>query len=329
MKSGYGAPLRDHFIKSANPINLIDLGGGRFSSATVDTNILIIQNSPYKHKTQSVIYIEKGLDNIKEYIEKHSVEINFKLNESWVIQNSMEQAILEKINKKGTPLSEWNIRSNRGILTGCNEAFYINEEKRRELILSDPKSDEIIKPILRGRDIDKISYEWGGVYIIMTHEKYYDDAGCEIKRIDINEYPAIKAHLDKYFMILETRRDKGKTPYNLRSCAYVSDFSKNKIIYKKISESMDAIIDDEKYIVNDTCHFIVGEYLHFLASFFNSKIFKLIFQSTNAIGGLRGPEFLKSIRAVKPEGADRAFSDEEFYKLYNLTDEEIEYISAL
>ncbi|MDR0751235.1 MAG: hypothetical protein LBF12_01410, partial [Christensenellaceae bacterium] len=287
-----------------------------------------IQNSPYKHKTQSVIYNEKGLDNIKEYIEKYSFEIDFKLNESWVIQNSIGQTIIKKMNAKGTPLSEWNINTNRGVTTGCNEAFIIDEEKRRELILNDPKSEEIIKPILRGRDFNSIGYQWGGLYLLALYPAMH---------YNIDDYPAIKQHLlDFGYDKLKQTGEPGSRKKTLNkwfelsdSTAFWEDFYKSKIIYRKLSQHMDAIIDDKKYIVNDACYIVTGDYLHFLCSFFNSKIFKLIVQSVNMIGGTKGRDFIKNIKAVKPEGEDRAFSDEEFYKLYNLTDEEIEYVSSL
>jgi hypothetical protein len=327
MKSGYGASLRDYFIKNSNPINLIDLGGGRFNSATVDTNILIIQNSPYKHKTQSIIYNQKGLDNIKEYIRKHSCEIDFKLSDSWVIRNPIEQLVIKKMNEKGTSLAEWNIKTYMGVATGCNEAFIINEEKRRELILNDPKSDEIIKPLLRGRDINSTGYQWAGLYLIALYPA---------KHYNIDDYPAIKQHLlgFGYDRLKQTgepgarRKASNKWFEVADKIAFWREFHKPKIIYRAISENMDAIIDEHEYITNDRCYIVTGEYIYFLCSFFNSKIFKLILNSTNILSG-KGRDFLTKVKAVKPDGDDRAFSDEEFYKLYNLTDEEIEYISAL
>jgi hypothetical protein len=327
MKSGYGASLRDYFIRNSNPINLIDLGGGRFNSATVDTNILIIQNSPYKHKTQSVIYNEKGLENVKEYIRKHSFEIDFKLNESWVIQNPIEQLVMKKMNEKGTSLAEWNIKTYIGGMTGCNEAFIIDEEKRRELILNDPKSDEIIKPILRGRDINNTGYQWAGLYLIALYPAMH---------YNIDDYPAIKQHLldfgyDRLKQTGETgarKKTSNKWFEIADSTAFWREYYKPKIIYRALGENMDATIDEHGYIVNNKCYFVTGEYIKFLCSFFNSKIFKLIFQSTDTIGG-KGRDFINNIKAVKPDGGDRAFSDDEFYKLYNLTKEEIEYVESL
>ena len=86
-----------------------------------------------------------------------------------MILNPIEQSIKRKIEAIGTPLKDWDIKINRGILTGCNDAFIIDEAKKEELIKEDPKSAEIIRPILRGRDIKRYGYDFAGLYLIATH----------------------------------------------------------------------------------------------------------------------------------------------------------------
>lgn len=113
-------------------------------------------------------------------------------SEPWVILSPIEQSIKEKIEKYGTPLKDWNIHIYRGILTGCNEAFIIDEAKKEELIKKDPKSAEIIRPILRGKDIKRYGFDFANLYLIAAHNGYED-----VPRVDINDYPAIKDWLDK------------------------------------------------------------------------------------------------------------------------------------
>jgi type II restriction/modification system DNA methylase subunit YeeA len=84
------------------------------------------------------------------------------------------------------------------------------------LIAKDPKSAEIIRPILRGRDIKRYSYEFADLWLINTHNGIRNKG---IPPVDINQYPAIKAHLDKYYPKISKRYDKGDTAYNLRNCA--------------------------------------------------------------------------------------------------------------
>ena len=152
----------------------------------------------------------------------------FEGSDSWTILSSIEQSIKKKIDELGTPLSEWEVSINYGIKTGFNDAFIIDGAKRAELIAADPKSAEIIRPILRGRDIKRYGYTFADLWIINVHNGVKEKG---IPRIHIGDYPAIKAHLDNFYEKLVKRADKGDTPYNLRNCAYMDDFSKQKIVY--------------------------------------------------------------------------------------------------
>ena len=149
------------------------------------------------------------------YISQNSIPQKFD-SSSWCILNPIEQSIKNKIESIGTPLKDWDVNIYRGVLTGLNEAFIIDGAKKDELIAKDPKSAEIIRPILRGRDIQRYSYNFADKWIINTH-----NGSKTQKRIDINEYPAIKEHLDNYYDKLVKRDDQGDTPYNLRCCAYM------------------------------------------------------------------------------------------------------------
>ena len=111
------------------------------------------------------------------------------------------------------PLKEWDVEIYRGVLTGCNDAFIITSEERT-------KTAELIRPILRGRDVCRYGYEWANLWIINTHNGIKGD----LERIHIEDYPAIKQHLDKYWDKIEPRADQGDTAYNLRNCAYLDLF---------------------------------------------------------------------------------------------------------
>jgi hypothetical protein len=162
----------------------------------------------------------------------------------------IEQSIKRKIEAVGVPLKDWDIRINYGIKTGFNEAFIIDGVKREELIAADPKSAEIIRPILRGKDIKRYSYSFADLWLINTHNGIREQ---HIPPIDVNKYPAIKAHLDKFYPSLARRQDKGVTPYNLRNCAYTDDFSKQKIIYPDIMRlpRNSALVDQYPYLYFD------------------------------------------------------------------------------
>ncbi|MDD2245549.1 MAG: hypothetical protein PHI70_03300 [Proteiniphilum sp.] len=164
-------------------------------------------------------------------------------------------------------MKDWDINIYRGVLTGFNEAFIIKGEKRDE-ILANCKDDEerqktieLIRPILRGKDIKRYGYNYADLWLINTHNGVKEKG---IKPININDYPAIKAHLDKYYPQLEKRQDKGDTPYNLRNCAYIDDFYKQKIVYSEIVREPQFYLDNEgRFFPEATTFIMTGEYLEY------------------------------------------------------------------
>ena len=199
-----------------------------------------------------------------------------------MILSPIEQSIKNKIEAVGTPLKDWDIKIYRGVLTGYNDAFIITTEKR-EQILANCKTEEerqrtaeLIRPILRGRDIKRYSYDWANLWLICTH----NGIKGEIPRVDIEDYPAVKAHLDQYWDKISTRADKGDTPYNLRNCAYWNDFFKPKIIYPNMSKFLPFVYDDKDYCTNQKCFIITGQSIAYLTAFFNSSLFKFCFRES-------------------------------------------------
>jgi len=279
MRAGYGEATRKFFIEYTNPLILIDFAGIKvFDTATVDVNILLYAKEKSTFNTQACIVKDKELKELSLYVRQHAQTTQFKNADSWVILSDIEQRIKAKIEAIGTPLKDWDIQINYGIKTGFNDAFIINGEKKAELITQDPKSAEIIRPILRGRDIKRYGYEFADLYLINTHNGVKEKG---IKRIDIDDYPAIKAHLDSFYQQLEKRQDKGDTPYNLRNCAYIEDFSKQKIIWKIIGNELAFCIENGNFMINNACYLLTGNHLEYIVAFLNSKPIKWFSLQTN------------------------------------------------
>ena len=168
----------------------------------------------------------------------------FTSSDSWVILSPIEQRIKRKIESVGTPLKDWNIQINYGIKTGCNEAFIIDETKRAEILANcrdtaeRKRTDELIRPILRGRDIKRYAYEWAHLYIIATFPA---------KHLDIEDYPAVKNHLLSFGMErleqtgrehlingmrIKSRKKNGNKWFETQdTISYMDDFSKPKIVW--------------------------------------------------------------------------------------------------
>ena len=242
MRAGYGEKTREFFANKTNPMLLIDFAGVKiFESATVDTNILLFSKSNNQHETVCAVTNKQNKDSVKnlsDFVQQQNSICDFNSSDSWVILSPIEQSIKRKIEAVGTPLKDWDIQINYGIKTGFNDAFIISTEKRNEILANCKTEDErqrtaeLIRPILRGRDIKRYGYVDNGLYLINTH----NGVKGKFPRIEIDDYPAVKAHLDQYWDRIATRADKGDTPYNLRNCAYLEDFSKQQIVWIELSD---------------------------------------------------------------------------------------------
>ena len=293
---------------------------------------------------------------MSDFIQQTSCECSFTTHDSWVILTPIEQSIKRKIEEVGIPLKDWNVSINYGIKTGYNDAFIISETKRNE-ILSNCKSDdesqrtaELIRPILRGRDIKRYGYHFAGLYLINTHNGIKEK---NISRIDIDDYPAVKKHLNEYWDKISMRADKGDTPYNLRNCAYMDELFQSKIIWGEISDNSKFAFDfNGTFMPEATTFYMRGENIEFLLAALNSKLSEWFFSkigTTTGVGTVRWKKYtIEQLIVIKP--TDKVLNDylllfenfknkkisvSEFeqandnlmFSLYDLSEEEIDYIN--
>ena len=223
----------------------------------------------------------------------------FQSAESWSILSDIERSSKAKIEAAGVPLKDWDIQINYGIKTGFNDAFIIDSAKRN-IILDACRSnderqrtDEIIRPILRGRDIRRYSYDWSNLWIINTHNGIRDN----IERIHIEDYPAVKQHLDSYWDRIETRADQGDTPYNLRNCAYLDIFSQPKIIWKRVGSIIRFSYDEKGVLGLDSTCFATGKHIPYLCCLLNSSMGHYLLNGAPRTGT---GDLLISVQAVEP-----------------------------
>ncbi|MGL5956541.1 MAG: Eco57I restriction-modification methylase domain-containing protein [Brevinema sp.] len=276
MRAGYGEGTREHLYKNAHVLEVLDLGSSWFESATVDTNIISYEKRRERPHQQSIsaYTMNHQVNSIPEgKVEQKQIRANER-GDAWIILNEWEAGILDKMNKVGEPLKDWDITINYGIKTGFNNAFIIDGATKDRLIEEDSRSAEILKPLLRGRDIKRYSYEFADQWLINTHNGIKSK---NIDPIDIKDYPAIKKHLDQYGNQIKKRQDQGNTPYNLRNCAYLEDFDKPKIVYPNMTKFLPFVLDDKGYYTNQKCFIICHtkkniKQLEFMIGFMNSKL---------------------------------------------------------
>ena len=275
MRANYGKSLREHLSSKYNPTLLIDFANNKiFDSATVLVNILSLEKCGNQGHTISCS-VEDGFDvsKLSDYVQTHAVSSSFSSSDSWSILSEIERSIKEKIEAVGTPLKDWDIQINYGIKTGFNDAFIIDSVRRNEILNACQSEDErqktaeIIRPILRGRDIRRYGYEWADLWLINTHNGVKDS----LERVHVEDYPAVKQHLDYYWDKIESRADKGDTPYNLRNCAYVDEFSKPKIVWGNLNTRGSYAMAPENMFINaPACMIVPGS--QYLLTMLNSKV---------------------------------------------------------
>ena len=291
MRAGYGKGLRLLLMEQSCPLQLIDFAGVKvFESATVDTNIFL--GSKPEHTASQTLALtfpkdatSRDLHNLRDSVRQHAVPMTFpKDGSSYIILSPIELSIRRKIEAVGKPLKDWDVQINYGIKTGCNEAFIITTEKRNELLAQCQSEEErertaeLIRPILRGRDIKRYSYDWAGLWIIATFPS---------RHYDIEDYPAVRDYLlhfgkerleqtgKTYTIDGETFKSRKKTAnkwFEVQdSIAYWKDFDRPKIIWKIIGSRLAFTIDTNRVMVNNACYILTGERLSHILGFLNSS----------------------------------------------------------
>ncbi|MFH0947567.1 MAG: Eco57I restriction-modification methylase domain-containing protein [Elusimicrobiota bacterium] len=289
MRAKYGEKLRNFFKTKTKVINLIDFGGHKvFETATVDTNILLLQKEkPQPEYTSPYINVDSDFtgENLDEYVSKkqQTIKQNELSDSGWTLADDKVLALKKKIEKIGTPLKNWDVKINRGIITGFNEAFIIDTATKERLCAEASKSVEIIKPILRGRDIDRYCYKWAGLWLIFIpwHFPLQDDSSIQgaskkAEREFQKQYPSVYNHLLQFKENL-SKRNKEETGiryewYALQRCAatYLEDFEKEKIAWAETAQEIKMALVPKGFYLQKTCFMITGNNLKFIQAITNS-----------------------------------------------------------
>ena len=374
MRASYGEPLRKYFSERQDVIGLIDFAGYKvFDSATVDVNILTAATRTPSGCTKacSINKDEFDITKLSDYVQTHAVSSSFSSSDSWSILSEIERSIKEKIEAVGTPLKDWDIQINYGIKTGFNDAFIIDSVKRNEILSACQTEEErqrtveIIRPILRGRDIKRYSYVFAEQYLIATFPA---------KQYDIDDYPALKDYLLAIGIerleqtgeehIINGERVKARKRTNNKwfetqdSISYWDLLSQPKIIWGEISDKTKFCLDREgKYVPEATTFMLSGDNLIVLLAFLNCSVSEYMFSTigtTTGVGTVRWKKF-KIEQLYVPRNIDENIAqaiidqceriinitaqegsapEEEhilnslIYQFYGLSDSEIQYIES-
>lgn len=361
MRQGYGESLRKYLTTKTNPRLLVDFGETHvFESACVMTNILMFshQNNQMELNATQVCDDFVNPKEIESYVSLHGISCNFNGAETWVVRSDFARNLKNKVEAVGPILKEWNIDIYRGILTGYDKAFFVTSEQRNSILNDCLNSKErnatadIIKPMLRGKDINKYGCTWSDIWLIGIFPS---------KNIDIEEYPAIKKHLLSFTLerleqtgakhnvngeIVKSRKKTNNEWFETSdSIKYWEAFYSPKIVYPETTKFLPFYYDEENYLTTKTCFIMTGEHICYLTAFFNSSLFKYCFRDDfgTLFGGARSlskvffdkipvldvddatdAEFRELVLDIQKEYSDEKAKaiDQKIFDLYGLTQEE-------
>ncbi len=257
FRAGYGRGLREFLAKNSVIQTIIDFGNQPVFDATAYPCVLMAKKSPPSDpqatsvRALTVTQME-DLERLEQKIASEALVLKQSdlAPEGWRLESPKLLRLLEKIKSAGVPLGEYvGGKLYYGIKTGYNQAFVIDEATKEKLIAEDHKSAEIIKPFLRGRDIKRWRVDFQRRYLIFTR-----------RGINIEDYPAIKQHLEQYKERLMP--GSGRKPGNYEwyeiqdTIDYYAEFEKPKIVYQEIATFHAFAFDKEKHYLNNKCFFI-------------------------------------------------------------------------
>ncbi len=281
MKAGYGEPLRRFFSEKAWVRAVVDFGHAKqiFEEADVFPSIIVVQkpvaNAP-KPKTARLCTIPRAqlrIDDLSLQIAREGVDMDLAqlTPDGWQLESKDVYRLLSKLTKVGIPLPE-SVKCEplRGVLTGLNEAYIIESKTKEQLVTADPSCASLIRPNLRGQDFSRWNAVWAGTWMICLESSEnrkwpWSDSDEDAEKVFAKTYPALHKHLSQFRNGLIKRQDQGRFWWELRSCAYWSEFRKPKIMFPEITWRPEWCLDTTGTLCNNTAYILPADDLWMLA----------------------------------------------------------------
>ncbi len=348
LKAEYGGPLRRYLSEEHTPLLLVDGAKNVFAKAIVVTSRLLVREGGSAKSFRA-----RNLDNSpSNHPPPPPPPENWKEarpdgDAPWSILSPTEWRVVDKMRTLGTPLAEWDVKINYGIKTGCNKAFIIDANTRDALIGEDPHSAQVLKPVLRGRDVKRWRAEWAGLWLIYAR-----------KGTRLEGYPAVARHLEAHRTAL-AKKSGGNRWYELQgspSAAAAFRYEQEKLFWMDMAPEGRFAYAEEPMYCNNSAFTMTNGPLHYLCAVLNSALITWFLKNTALTSGMGVPRWIKGtverlpipavstdaqaplIRRVKEIltakdadpavdiGALEAEIDRRVYALYDLDEEEIKTV---
>ncbi|MSU80236.1 MAG: class I SAM-dependent DNA methyltransferase [Gemmataceae bacterium] len=280
MRAGYGEALRKFFGDSAWVEQVVDFGHAKqiFPDADVFPSILIARKpanvpTPPSVRVCAIPREQLRIDDLSRQIKSDGYEVpRDRLGaEPWSLEPPGVAKLIQKIHAIGIPLNRYaGAEPLSGIKTGFNDAFLLDTPTKEKLLSADPKSADLLRPYVRGQDIERWQADWIGLWMIVmkssgNYNWPWSKSGQDAEKVFASTYPAIHDQLNQYRDTLMKRGDQGEHWWELRSCAYWDAFDKPKIIYPEITWRAQWSFDARQLYINNTVYILPSQDLWILA----------------------------------------------------------------
>jgi hypothetical protein len=280
MKANYGEPLRRFFADHAWMESVVDFGHAKqiFEDADVFPSIIVARRPfdgprPTTARLCTIPREQLRIDDLSRQIEEQGVDLPISQlgAEPWQLESTRVNSLMAKIKSCGVPLAEFSgAKPQRGILTGYNDAFLIDTATREALVSADPVCADIIRPYIRGQDIDRWTSDWARLWMVVLkssgdHPWPWAEAGDSAEEVFQRAYPSLHGWLKPMEPALRKRQDKGRHWWELRSCAYWGEFDKPKIAYQEIQFHPSYALDTSGQYGNNKTFFVASADPYLLA----------------------------------------------------------------
>ena len=333
-KRKYAEKLRSHLPDNLTITTLIDFGEVNIFDATVEPYVLVGRKAPPPDdatvnghnlypvltrnigRSANVAQVREELHQLPEYLnhEVSTFSQSTLRSSLWRIEDEDIHDLYQALMQRGQTLFDFtNGHIYRGLVTGLSQAFELSEAQRVTLIRSDPNSEHVIRPYLRGRNIRRWSQEYSALYIIAIQNS--DDADAtnawrdatsekEATEIFASAYPALHDHLRQYEPKLRVRQDRGRYWWELRACTYYNNFHPSKIVWPEFARSIRFSFDKTGSYMNNKCYFTPTEVVWLLAILNSELIEFLLCQIGNTPRGAFGQlyqHYMRQLPVVTPQ----------------------------
>jgi len=287
LKTLYGEPLRRYFIENSTPVAILNFENAQlFKAAIVETNILLALKGKYSLTTQALNIDEKADSDrqLHEQVSEKGLTLQGLSEKEWIVGDVTAMRLREEMERGNKRLIGYSVEIYRGVLTGFNKAFLVDDEDELKFLFSDYSSQQIVFKTLRGRNLQKYSYEFKNQWLIFTK-----------RGVNIDQYPTVKEHLLKYYDDIRPKNNNeptGRKPgtYNWfeiqDNVAYHKEFLKPKILWGELSDAPKFSYDDKGYYPEATLFLMTGEKLKYLLAILNSKAGEWYFNQISTTSGM-------------------------------------------